>query len=405
MGRGDMIDSGKDAQEFFTQIEDIQYLSSTPIPLEKDLPIYQDNNFRPFAPQSQFDFKLNRVSRHHKRSLADVTTFEKVVTEDENHIPFGSRDVKGIPTENASVKFDPYSPSSLRVQGYVFQTENGIRQIAGISRYLRSKGIETERIYQARKLNEVIFDGKPISVDDWKKYQIEHADELVKNIGDSELLRVLKEKGLEITAENFIEFVKSHDFFILERDTQTSLRIRDIGEIFKKENGNKINPKDVLSDLFRWVNVRESFRTDGNKEAKFDIENNEDIKRYFEEYLPRKMGTQLGRLHKNGFVHNFASDHNWSLVGSIYDADGTDIVDTEKNPEESKQKFSDDYTTTVTCLATIFFGYDQQEDHQSTQVREGYFLNDIYGEDNMVRVFQNAVKNFTLAYAKEKNKT
>lgn len=73
--------------------------------------------------------------------------------------------------------------------------------------------------------------------------------------------------------------------------------------------------------IFTFINMRESIEAgrEGRNPEYFDASNDEDIARYFGEYLPKRIALNLAKLHSLGITHRFLHNQNVSMAGGIYD--------------------------------------------------------------------------------------
>ncbi|MDP3994660.1 MAG: hypothetical protein Q8P91_02430 [bacterium] len=147
-------------------------------------------------------------------------------------------------------------------------------------------------------------------------------------------------------------YFESVDFFIEERDLQTAERLRDLGRL-----KDEASFKSVVEPIFKWVNkvfdYKKSGLIDGTNAPERFTFTQDDIKRYFGEWLPTQMGIYLARMHKLGLAHGFPHAQNWSAVGTLYDLDSVSGLPVGDAATEDKSMASDTRET-VGALAELF---------------------------------------------------
>jgi len=290
---------------------------------------------------------LGKISTKHGRSMDDQDISGVVFWSDGpgSKIFFSGRSFKGVPEKEPYITVDVTGYKYLRAQGLKEDTHDrrAISRIIRASAFLRDNGLPTERITRVEQVTKVRHNGKMIPIDDWK-----------------DLVRINKRILLSpnqplVPAEDVSAFVDDLDFFVLEREMQTSERLIDLAMInfslegeddpelvqvdhsesiigvesgeddfkitFLGENEVKVSGKTFRKRMGRIFNIVNLYEGRLGTNWTFSVENNDDIKKYFQEYLPSQMGDYMGRFHKLGIAHTFPHAQNWTAVGTLIDLD------------------------------------------------------------------------------------
>lgn len=177
--------------------------------------VSQDFGPGPLGQKEPADYDLIRISSAHGRSLEVKQNGEKEFWEDEYGNLFGSRSIKGYPLYPPEIRFDRYSPSRLRVEGLMDRT--GVTRIKWASKLMRQNHLPTERIVEQRKILEVPFDGKIISIEEWKQKIMENPTIVEDPQG----------KEPPVNPDKVREYIEFNEFYVFQRDCQVGQRLRD----------------------------------------------------------------------------------------------------------------------------------------------------------------------------------
>lgn len=295
-----------------------------------------------------------QISEHHGRAVVDERVKGNIIWADSNGIVYGTRDWKGalIPDfSEVNLEDDPTSPYGLMARGLLDFTdfESEIERVTKASSILRANGLPTEAPVRISRIKELIYNGEKLATEQVKRLYLQRREKELENIEDPIVLEREKDKF-----DREKKYFQSTDFYIIERYLQRPERLRDLVYAPSREDLFMI-----LGSTFRWLNTvfrgRKSGLISGSAVPNhFDISKNEDVVRYFTQYLPQQMGTYLGRLHRLGLVHNNATDQNWSVVGTLYDLQTVtgvslgDKLSTEKD-------YVDEVVSVGTGIHTILF--------------------------------------------------
>src|SRR3989344_3285834 len=280
-----------------------------------------------------------QLSEHHGRALVDTRLLGKTVWGDTNGITFGALDLKGSIADSIEIEKTP--SGELRISG--LKSETSIRRIAAVSKYLRENGLPTEGINNIYQINSLPISGEQISVEDWKKREIERRLLEIANLGDiadktdkgsGDYINTSRDKvDRTVELERIRPYLQDLDLYIIERSLQTAERIRDIKVTKTREdfingaaNGILWVAKGIKHGYYK--SFAERLLTD---EEDFDIENPDHLKKYFVDWLPSQMGAYLAKFHKLGLVHGFTHSQNWSLAGTLYDLDSVRGYDLDES--------------------------------------------------------------------------
>ncbi|HUW24068.1 MAG TPA: hypothetical protein VMW04_00400 [Patescibacteria group bacterium] len=209
------------------------------------------------------------------------------------------------------------------------------------SHFLRSHGLPTERVIEARKLERVPFEGKQITVEEWKEPAL--ASFLQKT--DSEELRKEKPNFLEKLKESLTNM----EFVVVERDYPIGERLKDLRQIqtWKETPLTQKNAETFFRKVLRLHNLNADKESCEILAKKLDATKEEDWDYYLSIVLPVKMGRYLGRMHSLGLYHNFPTTHNWTVSGDLVDLDsvkGLPIFPTDSPIGEPEIKLDIDRT-------------------------------------------------------------
>lgn len=300
--------------------------------------IYEDKSVR--APLKEAEFvavtsdddpqgkegDLIQLSPTHGRSVEDKRVKDVLLFEDKNHVLFGTRGYKGGEMEGIELEEDEYSPYGIKTIG--LKDNVGLDNIARASETLREHDLPTEVVTKKAQLEEVLIDGQPVPIDEWKRKVI---TDIQREIDECSPEDNLKREQLVAWKAQVSEYLEKTDFYLVERNLQVAERVadilhaRDIGEV-----------RAILGKVFRWLKQANTVsRSSGerwqyNFDRDLDPENDEDIIYFVSQWLPRQMGRYLSELHSLGCIHGFASYHNWSLAGTLYDLDSLEWASGEE---------------------------------------------------------------------------
>lgn len=401
-------------------------------------------NAEPGTPLAHKDWsttQLEKISRKHGRSQEETLTKSQFLWGDGDGGFYGSRNWKGLPSEEPYVKFDWSGFKFLRAQGLKEDTngKNGFDERAAINRimkasaFVRSLGLPTERLVSVRKVKNILHDGKMIPVADWKQKMI---DKGYKH----------DTKGVHVGQEDLENFLESVDFYVLEREVQTAERLVDLIRLnFAAGSDRNIVTEDIsfkiaksdpgdddfeivflnqdvvkasgekfisaMDRIFKWVNQYENRRQSrleslGIPQAvplevsHFDVKDPKSMVNYFTKYIPTNMGISLGTLHHAGVYHEYATEHNWSAVGSLYDLDSLKGKPLSANDDPiSAENIKRDVVRSMQSINSIF-GLDITKeviaDGEKSAKYEGY-LSQIGTDNDTMRT--DALSQFLAAYA------
>jgi hypothetical protein len=223
---------------------------------------------------------------------------------------FGGRDLKGSREEYPylNVRKLLRKNPTLSVSGLYDETD--VPYLIKASEYLRSNGLPTENIVAIYKPNEIAVDGKLIPIAEWRRKATEQL---------SKDLSMINRQDPELFKQG-VEFINNAEFFQVEREVQVTERIRDLARCKNKEQFLK-----VIENPLKWINVATKVKHEGiipgtEQPDPFDINSEEDIKRYLENWLPTQMGVYLGRLKKMGINNDYGHAQQWNLAATMDDA-------------------------------------------------------------------------------------
>lgn len=339
----------------------------------------------PFAQVPWQERSMRQISKTHGRSLEEIATAKTVIWTDEYGNLFGCRRLKGPPVGDPVVEYDQYSPRRLHVRGlkdnlglnralqasemmrrHGLATErqtsvHKLKDVVVNGAIVSVEQWKHDVIAQKQGIKMVTKSG-PIEIpaEEIRKYLEQtdfYVEEAEMQVGERirDLIAINSHldafyavnenggKGIVFQHERFQSIADFHQAIprlvegivsqeagksdIVSRDERRQQITEDLRTIAtymeKRPDYDRIVTsgryfRDKMGEVFRWVNQYN--RIKGDPEV-FDAHNDADIKRYFSEYLPAQVGRFLARFHKIGLAHEFATAHNWSLVGTLYDLD------------------------------------------------------------------------------------
>ncbi len=357
--------------------------------------------------------ELERISTTHGRSVDDRILRDAAMWSDQYGNIFGSRSYKGAPLNDVGIiTYDSTARYGLRING--LKDSLVLARIFRASDFLREHGLETERITGMEKVTHVPIKNHIFPIEEWKKAVVRQARNLLGKKGE-----------ILVQTDAFSKYLDRADFYVLDREMQVSERLVDLHQmLFFPEMNDKIiipNQGDFelayyagndihfifsrkqlqfrLQKIFNWVNT---YELQHGRQSGFDAYNNKSVLRYFQEYLPDKIGNYLGRLNGLGIVHGYASWHNWSAVGTLYDLDsvhGKPLFNTDDSISNEDQKR--DVLLTIDAIRTLYGDHSNRNIvtiHGQQFVYNGYLeqiskqSNDVLRNEATVRFLKSYIR-------------
>ncbi len=241
-------------------------------------------------------FHLDKLSNSHGRDFEVGEA--KAIWGDEFGNIYGSLNIKGDNVENLEMVINYQSDAGFKVRGLLHETD--IPRIIEASRLLRSHGIDTEKIERFIRPDELVVKGKRMTMEQVKEMLLRKAE--TESEEDIDLAKAKK-------------FLEEEEFLFAVRSFQVTERVSDLVE----QNEDTLDT--FMAKIFSFINMRESIEAarQGRSPEHFDATNNEDMARYFMEYLPKRFALNLAKIHSLGVSHRFLHNQNVSMAGGIYD--------------------------------------------------------------------------------------
>lgn len=265
-----------------------------------------------FQPESS----LVKISSHHGRAYefrkGEDTT---IIWADEYGNIFTKLNTKGNNCTYPQVFASGIAPSGFMLYG--MQDSDAIVRCLKASELLRSHNVDTEAILRVIEPAELPWEGENLPVSEFKRKLVQQIWDEDAFEGDFDItgFKKITRKQLPKLSTALNNMI----FLITVRGLQVSERLADFEQTDSEEERLQI-----LSNAFRFVNIDEEIKAkkDQNHRAEyFSINKQEDIERYFIEYLPRRFARNLATMHKLGLIHFYPHSANVSTVGSFYDLD------------------------------------------------------------------------------------
>lgn len=273
------------------------------------------------------------ITNEHGRSVEDKRVEAAVIYEDQHHVLFGSRGLKGGRMENVVVEPDDTSPYGFRVNG--LKDNVGLKRIDQVSEEMRQAHLPTELVSRKFKVEEVVVAGKVMPIDEWKNMVIQE----------------LKAQGKHEEAQKIRTYFEQTDFFIVERHTQVPERLRDVAKI-----KDAAQLRQMLQPIFNWLYAANKVSEGTDRwqyhfSRKLDAQNDEDLLYFFTDWVPKQMGAFLGQLHTRGLFHGYATSHNWSLAACLFDLDS--VQNAREVGADATQAISKDLLESILGLRIV----------------------------------------------------
>lgn len=381
-----------------------RYTPVEPLPYEDfDIPQFKDDSERPFELGGN---SYHRISEHHGRSLERSEINNRLMwgkTIGDFTILFGASSEKGIPSSKPDLYPDNYNHTGIRANGLV--TQQGLTRSMEISNYVNGHGLPSESFRTIRILESVTIDGKIFS-------QKELKEEMLKEWANKAKTAAITFDFVDVEAVDGVikratDFVDQHNFYTVERDYQVGERFRDMDSILD----SKEHTTEVFAKIFKWLNIERDLeqKKPGTYSSLEEVPGfegyqfkptEEDITKYIIEYLPRKMGQYLAKLHNLKIAHGFATDHNWSMVGTLYDMDGASGLAFDGIDPDEKQQILD-LEQTFVALAKNTWDKLGSSSHTAKIITEKY---EFEGMQRVLENFKNEYVKFSDALQEDKQK-
>jgi hypothetical protein len=238
-----------------------------------------------------------------------------IIFEDEHNNIFGKLTTKGNNVNKTVTYKDSNAPSGFVYNG-LLDSDSLVRQLRA-SALLREEGIDTEMIIKLMQPEALPYDKKLFTIPELKK---RHLDIILE--GKNRKKRLLGTDKVTLSDLPAIsKSLKDIGFFVAVRALQVNERLSDFDLL---QRGEQEKFHTILQDIFTFVNISEkvqALRDETYTPEHFNVDDAEDIARYFSTYLPFAIGINYGKLHNRGLLHKFAHLGNISGVGSMYDLD------------------------------------------------------------------------------------
>ncbi|OGI62941.1 hypothetical protein A2818_00250 [Candidatus Nomurabacteria bacterium RIFCSPHIGHO2_01_FULL_40_12] len=310
---------------------------------------------------------------------------------------YGAVNIKGNNVQNVHLERNNSNTLGYRLIGMFFQDDE--ERVLKASDLLRRNGIETEKIEQVIEPAEVIVNGERISITELKKRIIDYAKQCV-SVGVIPLsMSRYSAHPIPFTLDEISLIEKDLElkrFLFLVRSFQVTERIMDLAQTKTKEEF-----EEMMSKVFKFINTREGLeaKREGREAQYFDVQNPQDVDRFFRDFLPSRCAKNLARIHNLGLAHHFPTVHNFSLVGSIYDLDtvtGKVLFDSDEPVGSSEIR--EDLNIATESFVSYLRMTPEDEDQIADKNTHFYFKEQI-GE----KVFIDFLRTFYLEYLRSRN--
>ena len=300
-----------------------------------------------------------------------------------------------------------------------------------VSRFLRKKGVMTERIVEINKITDINYKGTVISVEELKKRLFEDRnseilispDEYKKIADEVEFVYVIRDLPVNARFEDvFQALARSINSYVLKRDDgkfdymdgtfseDELLDILSIGNADEKDLAEQLkkNPNgdvyytnnlgiDILTEqIFKYINNCDP------QVARFDYQDKDHIEKYLSQYLPRQMGKSLGQFHGLGLSHGFPHRGNFLATGHLIDLDsvrGAEFGD----PTPTVTNFEDEYRHLKSSFEGLLSPYKYiLSDRLGKDHNLSGYLTRIFGASKLSELQHIALKTLNESYLRAK---
>lgn len=281
--------------------------------------------------------KLVQITDNHGRSFElKFGRIPYIFWADQYGNYYSSLTTKGNQLTSPEVVRSRQEPSGFAVFG--MQDTTALVRILRASRLLREHQGDTECFIKVIEPEVLPFAGEIVPLEQFKA-------NLIQQIWDRNGKKEV-EIGNPVAKTDipqYSEHLDNSTFVITIRGMQVAERIQDLEEAKSKEEF-----VEIMKRIFKFVNLAEVAKAKANNAPNtqpFNAESDEDLERYFQDYLPRRVALNYSKLHNLGLVHIFAHQGNISAVGSIYDLDSIkgeilNCGDERVSPEDQNLEFS-----------------------------------------------------------------
>ena len=254
---------------------------------------------------SHQDNDLIQVSPSHGRSYElNLGHNVQLFFSDEYGNVYSSVTTKGNNLQAARVQKTTETESGFCTWG-MHESDSMVR-ILRASNVMRKAGIDTELILKVLEPTQFPFGQAMVTASEFKKRIVQDVWSKDSSIWDS----AQAEKD---DIPNLSRYFENSTFFITVRGLQVAERLTDLEHCSTR--------KDFLTMMEKVFNyVNKLHELDGNTQ-RFDPTKVQDTKNYFADYLPKKVATNLARLHCQGLTHGCPISHNINLAGGLIDLD------------------------------------------------------------------------------------
>lgn len=289
-----------DGDQIFSYHTDFPFVCEIENPQGEWNDIFSVVTVKPLQGDLHSKVHLERVSYRQGRSHTVESTRGAIWGSKKNGL-YACVDIKGNRFE------DPVPQISSRAEGFPLAVKYRIfgmfdfrfaSKIIIQSKELIEAGVETERLERIVVPTSFYADGKKFdSIKDFREHLIGKALDDPK----------IKDK------KEAIAYIEEFQPMIVIRSLQVPERMDDLITLKSLDQ-----LKRMMRKVFQFVNARSKIIDEG---VHFNADSIESIQHYFTDYLPKKLGSNLAKLHNTKHIHGYLHQQNISLVGSIYDLD------------------------------------------------------------------------------------
>lgn len=295
-------------------------IALSPITTEKESQYVGDMTGSPFKSLSG---EYSRISELHVRSFMDKVISGFVLWADEFGNKMMAVNVKGrVPDgEMPYLELDMYSDLDVRTHWMCDNTDVDRTEV--VSEFMRRNGLPTEKIRKKSKIEKIQIKGVWLSIEELKEI-------MLANVKDIENIAKYK------------RYLDGIDFFALERELPIDERVHDL-TIKNDRYGKKM--KAILRPTFTYLRMVDGIH--------LDVNNDEDIKLFITNILPKRMGEYLGKFHKLGLRHTYPGEKNWTLAGFLVDLDSVNGPPFDGKPS-SNWEIEQDLAQSLRTISALY---------------------------------------------------
>ena len=215
---------------------------------------------------------------------------------------------------------------------YGLMEGDALLRVLRSSRVLRELGVDTEWVVRIMEPKQLLYEGKLVSQDEYKKQIVQKA--------------MLESKGFDEAAK-IASAIGELDFYVTLRAMRIGDRPTDL--LFDTTREAVLNRMRKVFSVYN--QTQQQLRGFSDDFESLSVDNPEHLAAFFEDFYPILLASNLSTLHKAGLMHTFPTPGNTNLLGGLIDLDsvkgeplglGDNPVTVKQWGEDINRLFTDD---------------------------------------------------------------